>query len=150
MKFSVTLTLAMFAASFSASAICVVPSLHESIAGAQTVFIATITDSTLLTPLKQLKNGDRYTVKYGFVVVKRIKGDPSIVSSLTTGATFISPASEHLDGPAEQDKFVPGDSVLVVASAPGDTPLSTIYCTPSRPWDNATYRLTRSIPGFAP
>jgi hypothetical protein len=149
MKLSAALGFIMFAASSTASAICIVPSLPESIASAKAVFIATITDSTLLVPVGQLKDGDWYTVRYGFVVVKRIKGSPSIVRSLTTRATFISPAGDYLDGPAEQDRFVPGESVLVVADGPGDVPLSSISCRPSRPWNDETYRLTRSIPGFS-
>jgi hypothetical protein len=150
MKFSAALMIFALFVPVQASAICVVAPLDEGIAAARSVFIATITSATLDTSLYGLKGNALFKVRYTFVVVKRIKGDPTIVSSLTTSGSFIDPASTHLDGPAEQDRFMPGDSVLVVADTPGDVQLSSNYCRLSRPWDINTYHLTRSIPGFAP
>jgi len=133
-----------------ANAICVDVPLEKDIASARSVFIATITTAAMSKPLSTLRDKEPYSVSYGFVVTRRIKGDPSIVSALTTGARFDDPTDKRFWQQAEQSRYVPGDSILVVADRPGDATVSSIGCAASRPWDRDAYRRTVSLPGFAP
>ena len=131
-------------------AICIESPLASDIAEAKTVFIATVTDARLEQPLSQLKGGDYFSVLYGFSVMKKIKGDPSTVSALTTRAVFNDPKSEVQWEFSEQTNLFPGDSILVVTRASGLVPVSAIGCTPSRPWNEQTIQATKGLPGFVP
>jgi hypothetical protein len=144
------LALCVLALPGPALAICMDSPLAADITKADTVFVATVTDARLEKPLSQLKGGDYYSVLYGFSVVKRIKGDPTVVSALATRAVFSDPSSETQWHFGEQTNLIPGESVLVVASDPGVIQVSAIGCTPSRPWNEKTIQATSAIPGFAP
>ena len=144
------LFLALIAVCHSASAICIDVPLEEHIAKARSVFVATITGASLSPAFEQLQDRQPYTVKYTFEVAVRFKGDPSIVTALTTGGRFDSPSDDVFWTLAEQSRYAPGDSILVVADGPGDVPVSSIGCTASRPWSDNTAQIINSIPWLAP
>ena len=131
-----------------ADAGCLLQPLEDDIASANTVFVATITSAKLEVPVPELKTGERFNVLYDFIVARRIKGDPALVSQLSSRAGYDDPHDEVTHHYAETSRFLPGDNVLVVADAPGIAPLSEIGCTPSRPWDEETQRLVRRLPLF--
>lgn len=135
--------------SIRADAICFVQPLEDDIASAGTVFIATLTAAKMNVPVSELRDGDGFKVLYDFVVARRIKGDPTTVSQLSSGAGYDDPNDGSTYHLAETSRFLPGDQVLVVADAPGITPISRIGCTPSRPWDNETQTSVRSLPLFS-
>jgi len=134
----------------AASAICIEVPLEQRIAEASTVFVATITGASLSPELQKFKDGQGYTVHYTFRTVEVFKGDPSIVATLTTGAQYDDQTDNRFWTLAEQSKYVPGDSILVVADAPGDTAVSSIGCTASRPWTSRTATIVKAILGPAP
>jgi hypothetical protein len=129
-------TMMILAAAFvgAANAACVITPLADDLERAEAVFVATITRATMSKDPAALRDRERYVVRYDFEVAKDFRGDPSIVTGLTTGARFDDPRDEDSWEQAEQSRYVPGDSILVVAG-PGDAPVSSIGCTPSRPWD---------------
>ena len=92
----------------------------------------------------ELRDKERYVVRYEFVVARRFKGDPSIVPALVTSARFDDPMDAVSWDQAEQSRYVPGDSILVVADG-GEAPVSSIGCTPSRPWNSETQRTVAAI-----
>ncbi|UHQ18548.1 hypothetical protein LVB87_10035 [Lysobacter sp. KIS68-7] len=145
---AVMLALAVTAMPTTASAICIETPLEPQVAAAQAIFIATITKATLDLPA-DAKEGTWFKVRYNFRVDRRIKGDPTIVTSLITGGAYNDPNSERFVTFAEQSRLVPGDNILVVADKPGEVGVSTLPgCTASRPWNQETYDETRSLPGF--
>lgn len=131
-----------------ADAVCLLQPLEDDIASASTVFIATITSARMNVPVSQLKDGDGFKVLYDFAVARPIKGDPAIVSQLSSGAMYNDPNDGSTYHLAETSRFLPGDNVLVVVDGPGIAPISRIGCTPSRPWDGETQRLVRKLPLF--
>ena len=142
----------LFVLSPSASAICVVPvdnSEVEKLQIAKTVFVATITKASLGPDYEQLRFGkakqrDRpsYTVEYEYEVAFRIKGDPTSVPFLATSGTYNDPRSEIYLVAAEQSRFVPGDSILVISNKAGPAPVSALRgCTDSIPWNTRAYQL---------
>ena len=153
MKFLATLVLAL-TISPSAEAICVrsVDDTDESrLKKATTVFIATITEAKMARDEKGApelvdrgRNWTYYRVLYTFEVAIEIKGDPSTISFLTTGGLWRDPKEAFFGKLAEQSKFVPGDNILVIASAPGEVPISEIGCTDSMPWNQKAYDLLQS------
>jgi hypothetical protein len=150
MKFRSYLFLALIAACPSASAICIDVSLEQQITKASSVFVATITGASLSPPLEQLQDRQPYTVLYTFKVATRFKGDPSIVTALTTGGYFDDPRDDMFWTLAEQSRYAPGDNILVIADQPGDVPVSSIGCTASRPWTDHAETIVKSILGPAP
>ena len=118
-----------------ADAVCLVTPLSDDLASADTVFVATITRVTMSKPPAEMRDKERYVVQYDFDVVKVFKGDASIVTWLVTGARFNDPTDDVSWKQAEQSRYVPGDSILVVSGS-GEAPVSSIGCTPSRPWDS--------------
>ena len=150
MKLTLCAMVGLLPLSGFATAVCMRAPLEKNIAEAQSVFIATITNVSMSKKLSELRDKERYSVRYGFEVARLIKGDPSIASALVTAARFDDPSDKIFRYRAEQSRYVPGDSVLVVADEPGDVPISSIDCTPSRPWDGDAYRRTAPVPGFVP
>ena len=144
------LLLGLILASPAASAICIDVPLEQQITKASTVFVATITGASLRPALQNLHDQQAYTVHYTFAVAKIFKGDPTIVATLTTGAQFDDPTDDIFWSLAEQSRYVPGDSILVVADAPGDVAVSSIGCTASRPWTDRTASAVQAILGPAP
>ena len=118
----------------AAHAACIITPLEDDIAQADTVFVATITRATMDKNPSEMRDKEHYLVRYDFEVVRIIKGDPSIVTALVTSAQFDDPMDDIFWEQAEQSRYVPGDTILVVASA-GEALVSSIGCTPSRPWD---------------
>lgn len=131
-----------------AEAVCLLQLLEDDIFSASTVFVATITSAKLEVPVPELKSGERFNVLYDFIVARRIKGDPAMVSQLSSRAGYDDPNDEVTHHFAETSRFLPGDNVLIVADAPGITPISRIGCTPSRPWDDEAQASVRSLPLF--
>jgi hypothetical protein len=146
----IAMALCIMALPGPAAAICLESPLATDMSAAKTIFIATVTGARLDRPLGELKPGDNYAVLYDFTVAKTIKGDPSVVSALSTGGVFNSPSSAVYWDPAEQTKLIPGQSVLVVAQSTGIISVSDIGCTPSRPWDANAFRAVKGLPGLAP
>src|SRR5690606_24567136 len=112
------LLLGLILTSPAASAICIDVPLEQQITKASTVFVATITGASLTPALQNLSDRQAYTVHYTFAVATIFKGDPTIVATLTTGAQFDDPTDDVFWTLAEQSRYVPGDSILVVADAP--------------------------------
>lgn len=134
--------------SANAGAVCLLQPLEDDIASASTVFVATITSARMDVPASELEDGERFKVLYDFVVARRIKGDPAIVTGFSSRAAYDDPNDGSIYHLAETSRFLPGDNVLVAADAPGITPISRIGCTPSRPWDVETQQLVRKLPLF--
>ena len=132
-----------------ASAACIVTPLTDDLGRSETVFVATITRADMSKSPAEMRDGEPYVVRYHFEVVKVFKGEPSIVTALTTGARFDDPRDDVSWEAAEQSRYVPGDSVLVVA-AYGEAPVSSIGCTPSRPWDGETQSAVAKFFAAAP
>ena|SRR5690606_22597064 len=132
-----------------ANAVCIVTPLADELGRSETVFVATITRATMSKSPAEMRDGERYVIRYEFEVVKVLKGEPSIVTGLTTGARFDDPRDGVSWETAEQSRYVPGDSVLVVANS-GEAPLSSIGCTPSRPWDGETQSAVAKFFAAAP
>lgn len=118
------------------------------------VFIATITTSYLdpnyqeLAEAKDLESRPwhrkQYTVRYDFHVSIPIKGDPAAIPYLVTGGVYNDPHSKRFGHLSEQSRFVPGDSLLVVARQPGPVGISWIpECADSMPWDNEARALLK-------
>ena len=145
----VALAVALLVKSNIALAACAVSPLERDLQSARTIFIATITSAELDTHTKDLVERGRYKIRYRFTVKNIIKGDPAEVSSLVSTTYYDDPVTSPFLDFAEQTRLVPGDNVLVVSETIGDAPISSIGCTPSRPWDNHTKELTDLLPGFS-
>ena len=153
MKILAALTLATLLAPGTASAICsrtADDTPEKEISKAAIVFVATINGAQVkrgkdgLPDLtRKTKHSAYYTVQYSFDVAIPIKGDPALVPYLTTVGIWQDAKAMQFATLAEQSKFVPGDSVLVVADEPGDAPISDIGCTPSTPWGPAAKDLLK-------
>ncbi|HET7126752.1 MAG TPA: hypothetical protein VFI26_06640 [Lysobacter sp.] len=130
---------------YYATASCLVTPLETELHAAKAVFVATITASKLGQPLQTLKDKQHFSVEYAYEVVRRFKGDPSIVAMLTTDDRYHDPASGIFWVAAEQSSYAPGDSILVVADGAGPASVSSIGCTPSRPWTGEVASIATSI-----
>jgi hypothetical protein len=130
-------------------AACIITPLADDLTTSEVVFVATITRATMSKSPAAMRDRERYLVRYDFEVVKVFKGEPSLVTGLTTWARFNDPRDEVSWRQAEQSRYVPGDSILVVAN-PGDAPVSSIGCTPSRPWDGETQSAVANFFAAAP
>ncbi len=123
-----------------ANAACIVTPMADEIASAETVFVATITRATMSKSPQEMRDKEGYEIRYEFTVAKVFKGDPSLVTALITGSRFDDPTDSIFWEQAEQSRYAPGDSILVVAGT-GEVPVSSIGCTPSRPWDREARRV---------
>jgi hypothetical protein len=136
-----------------ALAVCVVDAdrtEEQAVREAKFVFVVTITAANLDLPIEELRDKKGYTVRYSYRVAKRLRGDPASIPFLTTGGYYDDPNDGKFFDFAEQGRFVPGDSVLVIANAPGPVPISWIGCTPSRPWSSEAAALVKKVFRNAP
>ena len=145
MKLPVLLAILALSVPVHVHASCIVTPPGEDIAAAESVFVATITGASMIKKPSDLRDKEGYTIRYAFEVLRTFKGDPTLVSALTTRARFDDPADGVTWEFAEQTRLVPGDSVLVVASGRGDVPVSSIGYTSSRPWDSRAQRIVASV-----
>jgi hypothetical protein len=145
MKISATLGALLLSLPATASAICIRPadySRAKAIASAKIVFVATITEARVKPdPEEERRRAAKtrdlpwYTVQYKFDVAIPIKGDPADVPFLVTSGVWSDPKSGRYRSFAEQSRFVPGDSILVITDTPGEVAISWIpECTDSLPW----------------
>ena len=153
MKIVAALTALVLLAPSAAHAICSRSTdytIEDETKDAAIVFVATITEARIARDSAGLPelarrgpNWAYYTVQYKFDVAIPVKGDPSDVPFLTTAGIWQDPKEMRFSTLAEQSKFVPGDSVLVIAAAPGSVPISEIGCAPSMPWGAEARELLR-------
>jgi hypothetical protein len=146
-RFALLVTLVLAGAG-SAQAICVKEANRteeQRLREARYVFVAMIESSEIETPRNELRGGRWYSVKYRFSMVRSLKGQPADIPFLVTSGLYNDPAKARYGVFAEQSRFVPGDSVLVVASEPGPVPISWIGCGASRPWDSAARQLAKKV-----
>ena len=123
----------------------------DTVKNSSTVFVATITSTRLGSDYALVKADKKrqrsrpwYTVEYAYEVAIRFKGDPASVPFLFTAGVYNDPkvGSNRIYG--EQSRFVPGDSILVVASEPGPVAISWLRdCTDSWPWDSQSRDLIK-------
>jgi hypothetical protein len=127
-------------------------SREKLITQAKYVFVATITEARVKPdPEEERRRAKKgrdiawYTVQYKFEVAVPIKGDPAAVSFLTTAGVWNDPKVPRFRSFAEQSKFVPGDSILVISDSPGEVPISEISeCTDSMKWNKEAYDLLKA------
>jgi hypothetical protein len=144
----VVLVLGLLAGVGSADAICVKDANRtdeQELREAKYVFVALIESAEIETPRDQLKDGRPYTVKYRYSVVRSFKGTATDIPYLVTGGYYNHPSGSRYRVFAEQDRFVPGDSVLVVTSEAAPASISWIGCSNSRPWDQDARELVKKV-----
>ena len=130
-----TVALALLIYPAIAAPICVDVPLRESLRSASIVFVATLTSAKLQIPSTGLVDDHMYKINYEFEVRERLKGNPSLVTSIYGYTLYSAPGGKLIREMAEQVRFSPGDNVLVISDA-GDVPLT--FCSPSRAFDESS------------
>jgi len=113
--------------------------LSQQLKAAHIVFVATLTEARVVTPIADLRNGESYRINYTFVVRERLKGDPSKVTSIYNFNLYHDPKSSVTADAAEELRLLPGDNILVLTDQGGEVHVG--FCSPSRPWDSDTKEL---------
>jgi hypothetical protein len=138
----------LLAASGGSAASCVVEPLETQLRAADIVYVGTVVDSALAIPAAGLKDGARLEIKHTVLPQRVLKGEPSAVPVVVSGAVYSDPASGHFWELAEAVQVFPGDTVLVAGNAHEPTRLG--LCTASRRWDTKAADSVRAVFGHAP
>lgn len=122
--------IALMGLSLPAMAICVETPIEQELKAADTVFVATITESRLVDAPGDLKNRQKQRIRHSFVVRERLKGDPASIAHVYTMGLYNDPLIGSNWRWAEQTRLIPGESVLVVGDGSGEAEVS--LCSPSK------------------
>jgi hypothetical protein len=147
MKHFLPLAVFLLAPGSALATTCVIVPLEQRLNEAQIAFVATVTNATSAGQFATLQTGQNYQVNYQFEVRVRLKGDPSLVTSLFTQNIYHAPDSD-LSFSGDETRLLPGDNVLVLATAPGQVQVAS--CAPSRIWNPTQDQLQLLPPTQAP
>jgi hypothetical protein len=132
MKRSLLLLVLLLASHSARATTCAFVPLEQRLDEADVAFIATITGAKSSGSFATLQTGDVYQVNYSFEIRERLKGDPTVVTSLFTRNIYRAHNSDlSIDG--DETGLLPGINVLVMASSPGEVHVAS--CAPSRIWN---------------
>ena len=111
---------------------CIGVPLEQAARESRAVFMARIASASTSDGLLQSAESGpaRYSVHHSFLVTEVFSGMPELVTTLTTGHVrqSLDPAQTGSWG-NEERRLIPGEDVLVFATALGEVDVST--CTPS-------------------
>lgn len=132
-----------FVFSATAGAACVLEPLEPQLQAADTVYIGTVIQSSLVGSLEDLQITGRPAVEHLVVPQRVLKGEPSMASTVVSRAGYASPEAGRFLHFSELVRISPGDTLLVVGTS-GERPYVAL-CTATRRWDAVTEKVVLSV-----
>ena len=132
----------------SGKAVCVVEPLEPQLRAADTVYVGTIVRSELVQTVRSLRAAKRpqerlVEIRHTLEPEFTLKGRPGRAPTVISTWQYNNPLSRSVVEFAERSVLMPGDTLLVVASA-GQLAQHGL-CTTTREWSAATSKVVYAV-----